>query len=192
MTAATSASQQAVLATGTAPLAAMASRPCPLASLAAAELPAALTAALRRFGPSWRRWVGTHLGEGLSHARLQMLGQLAAGEGPLMMRELTAASGVTPRAVTALVDGLEAEGFVRRQPHPHDRRVTLVLLTDAGRDVQRRQGTGGLAAAGSLFAVLSEQDQRALLRIMSRLTAALGEAAGPLGPCDPPGAVRPG
>jgi DNA-binding MarR family transcriptional regulator len=36
---------------------------------------------------------------------------------------------VTPRAVTGLVDALVADGLVTREPHPTDRRATLVTLT---------------------------------------------------------------
>jgi DNA-binding MarR family transcriptional regulator len=37
--------------------------------------------------------------------------------------------------MTSLIDRLEERGFVRRQPHPTDRRGVLLTLTDAGRDI---------------------------------------------------------
>lgn len=149
--------------------------------VAADELPQALLGALRRFGPAWLRWVRGHVGEGLSPARLQLLGHLAAADGPLIMRELTHSLGITPRAVTGLVDALEAECLVRREPHPTDRRATLVWLAQSGREVLMGERARGMAAAGGVFRVLSEQDQRALLRILNRLTAVLDEpeSAGP-------------
>ncbi|MFB4319758.1 MarR family winged helix-turn-helix transcriptional regulator [Actinomadura sp. 21ATH] len=36
-------------------------------------------------------------------------------------------------SVKLTVDQLESAGLVERGPHPHDRRVTLVFITDAGR-----------------------------------------------------------
>ena len=42
---------------------------------------------------------------------------------------------VHPARVTNAVDRLEAQGFVRRAPHPTDRRTTLIELTDDGRAV---------------------------------------------------------
>jgi DNA-binding MarR family transcriptional regulator len=39
---------------------------------------------------------------------------------------------VTPRNVTGLVDGLAASGHVTREPHPTDRRATLVTPTELG------------------------------------------------------------
>ena len=41
-------------------------------------------------------------------------------------------------AVTALLDRLEARALLRRAPNPHDRRGTLLSLTDAGASVVDR------------------------------------------------------
>ena len=65
---------------------------------------------------------------GLTQPRARLLRTLDEG-GPQVMSELSRALDVTPRAVTALVDGLEADGLVRRCVHPHDRRATVVELT---------------------------------------------------------------
>jgi hypothetical protein len=48
--------------------------------------------------------------------------------GPLTQRELGGHLLLTSGAVTMLVDRLERDGLVRRDPHPTDRRVTLVSL----------------------------------------------------------------
>jgi DNA-binding MarR family transcriptional regulator len=69
--------------------------------------------------------------DGLTVARTHVLWELRA-QGPSLQRALAAALGVTPRTMTGLVDGLEATGFVTRQPHPSDRRATLVTLTPQG------------------------------------------------------------
>ena len=42
---------------------------------------------------------------------------------------------VHPTSVTNIVDRLETQGFVRRVPHPTDRRTTLCEITDRGRKV---------------------------------------------------------
>lgn len=46
--------------------------------------------------------------------------------------EIAAEMQVTSSNVTFLVDGLEKEGLVERQPHPSDRRTVYVQLTPAG------------------------------------------------------------
>ncbi len=40
---------------------------------------------------------------------------------------------VHPTSVTNLIDGLERSGLVRREPHEHDRRTTLAVITKVGR-----------------------------------------------------------
>ncbi|HEY8338605.1 MAG TPA: MarR family transcriptional regulator, partial [Egibacteraceae bacterium] len=40
---------------------------------------------------------------------------------------------VHPTSVTSVVDRLESQGLVRRDPHPTDRRTKLAVLTDEGR-----------------------------------------------------------
>jgi DNA-binding MarR family transcriptional regulator len=52
--------------------------------------------------------------------------------GPTTQRALADFLDVTPRNVTGLVDGLAAAGFVKREPHPADRRAILVSLTEHG------------------------------------------------------------
>ncbi len=49
------------------------------------------------------------------------------------MREISEILHNSPRTVTDMIDGLQARGLVDRQPHPSDRRVTLVRLTPVGR-----------------------------------------------------------
>jgi DNA-binding MarR family transcriptional regulator len=84
------------------------------------------------------------------------------------MADLAGALAVTPRNVTALVDGLEAEGMVRRVPHSTDRRVTLVELTCNSDRVAAQFGTYQ-ASIASLFVDLSDDERRTLLRLLGAL-----------------------
>src|SRR5262245_48782990 len=65
---------------------------------------------------------------GLTRARTALMLQLYR-HGPSVQRKISQALGVTPRHVTGLVDALEADGWVSREPHPTDRRATVVSLT---------------------------------------------------------------
>jgi DNA-binding MarR family transcriptional regulator len=71
---------------------------------------------------------------GLSGARVRVVWQLIH-DGASTQRALADALRVSPRNITGLVDGLVADGLVRRAPHPTDRRATLVTLTPRGRTV---------------------------------------------------------
>lgn len=84
---------------------------------------------------------------GLTTSRTHLLWVLHHG-GPSTQRALADALSVSARNVTGLVDGLEATGFVTREPHPGDRRATLVTLTPRAVEVvaQMVQGQQELAS----------------------------------------------
>ena len=54
--------------------------------------------------------------------------------GPLTAREVADRIGLTPSAVTTVLDRLEAAGLALRRPHPTDRRRTLIAVTPSGQD----------------------------------------------------------
>jgi DNA-binding MarR family transcriptional regulator len=68
---------------------------------------------------------------GLTTSRTHVLWVLGAA-GPCTQRSLATDLGVSARNVTGLVDGLVASGHVSREPHPADRRATLVTPTAKG------------------------------------------------------------
>jgi DNA-binding MarR family transcriptional regulator len=90
---------------------------------------------------------------GLTEARAHLLWELRA-RGPATQRALASALHVTPRAITALVDGLAATGFVTREPSPADRRAVLVTLTELGRAAAQELADSHRELARRLFAGL--------------------------------------
>lgn len=79
-------------------------------------------------GEDTQRGLATH---GLTKSRAQVLWELNR-RGPVPQRVLADVLEVSARNVTGLVDALVATGFVTREPHPSDRRATLVTLTRHG------------------------------------------------------------
>ncbi|MDP9300580.1 MAG: MarR family transcriptional regulator [Actinomycetota bacterium] len=77
---------------------------------------------------------------GVSPPRLSAL-SVVVHAGPITIGDLAAAESVRPPTMTRLVDGLEHEGLVNREPHPDDRRSVRVRVTAKG----RRALTGGSA-----------------------------------------------
>ncbi len=88
-----------------------------------------MTARLQRFGLA-RDQMRSALasGAGISPTDLDALEHLEAA-GPLTQRELGTRLALTSGAITMLVDLLERAGWVRRRPHPSDRRSVLVELS---------------------------------------------------------------
>ncbi|WP_372337724.1 MarR family winged helix-turn-helix transcriptional regulator [Streptomyces sp. MK5] len=83
-------------------------------------------------------------------------------EGTARLTALAAAEGVAQPSMTQLVQRLERRGLVRRVDDPADGRVTLVAVTDAGRELlaeRRRLRDSRLA---DLLAALPAEEQQAL------------------------------
>jgi DNA-binding MarR family transcriptional regulator len=112
----------------------------------------------------------------LTRARAELLWQLQR-QPKRTQRELSHVLRCTPRNVTDLVDTLEASGLVVREPHPTDRRATLVSLTRQGRSEVARMQSGSQALAGALFAGLSSADLSTFAAVLDVVITRLGATA---------------
>ena len=78
---------------------------------------------------------------GTTLPRFDLLAQLEREPHGLTMGELSQRLMVTGGNITGITDQLEAEGLVRRAPHPTDRRAWAVRLTPSGRRQFRRMAS---------------------------------------------------
>jgi DNA-binding MarR family transcriptional regulator len=112
---------------------------------------------------------------GLTFARYEALVLLAFSKrGALPMGKIGERLMVHPTSVTNIVDRLEGQGFVRRQPHDRDRRTTLVAITDAGRQVVDR-ATGEVVACDFGLDGLSEAQLDQMTALVRAVRVAAGE-----------------
>ncbi|MFJ9690766.1 MarR family winged helix-turn-helix transcriptional regulator [Kitasatospora sp. NPDC101183] len=72
------------------------------------------------------------LGEAVDETTYPVLSGLAR-TGPRSAADLAGEIGLDRSGVTRRATRLEEAGLLRREPDPHDRRATLLALTDAGR-----------------------------------------------------------
>jgi DNA-binding MarR family transcriptional regulator len=77
-------------------------------------------------------------------------------------------------SVTSIVDGLEADGFVRRVPHESDRRTTLAEITRTGRSVALK-ATTELNEASFFTEPLTPRDLDGLTTTIRKLRHAAGD-----------------
>lgn len=106
--------------------------------------------------------------EGLTRARAAVIWRLGNG-GPMTLSALSHELEVTPRNVTGLVDALQAGGFVAREPHPTDRRATIVALTATGRAAADRMSRGYHELADALFQEISSDDLADFSRTLGKI-----------------------
>ncbi|MEU6141176.1 MarR family transcriptional regulator [Streptomyces sp. NPDC047081] len=108
-------------------------------------------------------------GLGVTPAQSRLLRTLAHYSSPPRMADLAERLEVVPRAVTSLVDALEAGGKVRRVPDPSNRRVIRIELTEDGRKALRALRGARRAAAEEMLAPLSEEQRGVLGGLLDAL-----------------------
>lgn len=106
---------------------------------------------------------------GVTPAQSRLLRTLAHWDTPPRMADLAERLEVVPRAVTTLVDGLEASGKVCRVPDPTNRRVIRIELTDDGVKALQELHAVRRAAAEEILAPLTDEQRRALGGLLDTL-----------------------
>ncbi|MEU8846234.1 MarR family transcriptional regulator [Streptomyces sp. NPDC093982] len=134
---------------------------------------------LLRFTRRVHRIQKRHLHEcglGVTPAQSRLLRTLAHYDSPPRMADLAERLEVVPRAVTTLVDGLEASGKVRRVPDPTNRRVIRIELTDDGRGALRELHGARRSAAEEILAPLTDEQRGVLGELLDTLIDGAAES----------------
>lgn len=122
---------------------------------------------------------------GLSYARLELLRLLSfTRDGALPMASASARLQVHPTSVTSVVDRLEKDALVSRQAHPTDGRATLVVLSDAGRELVE-EATRVLNAEVFANPGIPAEDLRSVTAILARFRQESGDFTDPVTYPDP-------
>ncbi len=91
----------------------------------------------------------------------------------LRQRDLGTALGIASPSVTALVDRLVRSGHVRREPHPDDRRATIVVpTTDTDHEVRATLGAMHRRMIDVVDG-LDDDERRAVASFFDRMIAAV-------------------
>lgn len=112
---------------------------------------------------------------GLTFARYEALVLLTFSRtGRLPMRVMGERLQLHPTSVTNIVDRLQADGLVRRTPHPTDRRATLVEITDEGSALMER-ATAAVTAVDFGLTGLDPDEQTRLTELLGKVRHAAGD-----------------
>jgi len=107
---------------------------------------------------------------GLSGAQLAILRVLAeAGDSGVKLHDLSNSLYVSSANVTGLIDRLEEAGHLARRAHPEDRRVTLAVLTPAGRELYQQVHPAHLARIERVMSALTPEEQLVLADLLGRI-----------------------
>ena len=111
----------------------------------------------------------------LTFARYELLRLLAFSRtGSLPLGKLGDRLQVHATSVTNAVNRLEAQEFVRREPHPTDGRTTLATLTPAGRKTVER-ATKALNDHVFQSTGLSDREAEQLFRLLAKVRRTAGD-----------------
>jgi len=118
---------------------------------------------------------GEHLARyGLGEGRHLVLGLLLEhSPTPLSHSELAELSGVTKGNITGLVDGLERDGYVKREDSGDDRRVTPIALTRVGRRLIEKVLPDRFARIAQLMGDLSASERKSLVSLLTKVQTGL-------------------
>src|ERR1700742_2168648 len=112
---------------------------------------------------------------GLTFARYEALVLLYfARRGSLPMRVMGERLQLHPTSVTNIVDRLEADGLVKRIPHPTDRRTTLVEITEAGK-MLRAEATDAVTEVDFGLRGLTDRQTEVLTDLLAKVRRASGD-----------------
>ena len=121
---------------------------------------------------------------GLSGPGFNVLMIIEGAGRPLSPYEIGDRRLVTRGTVTGLLDTLEKQGLVRRTPHPEDRRMLLIELSDPGRSVLAEVCSELFPLQEELISSLSGAEKATLVHLLGKLQAHLeSRVAGPFQPC---------
>jgi DNA-binding MarR family transcriptional regulator len=110
----------------------------------------------------------------LSGTELAALGAVDR-HGEMTPRELAEHEKVQPPSMTRVIASLEAQGLLRRSPHPRDRRRVRLALTDQGRTLlkaERRRKEAWLAQQLMKLTAQERETLREAAPILEKLSQA--------------------
>ena len=118
---------------------------------------------------------------GLSLPQFIMLRALRLG--PLSSGALAQRFGVSRPTITRTVDGLVKKNLIERLPDGRDRRVTMIALTGAGRDLHATTEATAERHLSALIEPLSAERIERLIGALADLIGVLDAAEGADGAC---------
>ncbi|ALP37481.1 MarR family transcriptional regulator [Paenibacillus sp. 28ISP30-2] len=114
---------------------------------------------------------------GISHGKFSVLILLYRNTNTgLMATELAEKVGISKPTVTGLIDRLERDGFVIRQSHPSDRRMSIVKLTDQGTELMEWLLPVHFTSTSKLMSHLSTDEKELLLTLLQKIELGIPQA----------------
>jgi MarR family transcriptional regulator for hemolysin len=133
--------------------------------------------ALHHTARAWRQALDVRLKDlGVGQAGWMAIAIVAKAGQPLSQKELASQLSIEGPSMVATLDRLVAAGLVERMPCETDRRIKLIVLTDAGRSVYAKVGAEANAFRGATLSGVERDALRTATELLEALRARI-EAA---------------
>jgi MarR family transcriptional regulator for hemolysin len=125
----------------------------------------------------WRQALDTRMKDlGISQAGWMAVALVAKAEQPLSQIELANALGIEGPSMVATLDRLAKGGLIAREPSATDRRVKLIVLTDAGAALYSKVKSKAAVFRKALLADIDPGQLRVATELLERLQRLLETA----------------
>jgi MarR family transcriptional regulator for hemolysin len=142
----------------------------------ASDLHTRFSSALHTTARAWRLAIDARLKDlGISQAGWMTIAMVAKSDTDLSQKQLADLLGVEGPTIVAMVDRLVGAGLVRRAPSPLDRRVKLILLTEAGSALSDQVRERADVFRAGLLSGLDPQALEAATTLLETLQARIEE-----------------
>jgi len=133
--------------------------------------------ALHATAREWRIAIDKRLKDlGVGQSGWMTIAMIAKAKEPLSQRALADLLGIEGPSIVSMLDRLERDGLVRREPSPLDRRVKLAHLTDDGRALYAKVRKEADAFRSAMLDGLDPATLDAAADLLEGLRARIGNA----------------
>ncbi|WP_125708450.1 MarR family winged helix-turn-helix transcriptional regulator [Lacticaseibacillus porcinae] len=111
----------------------------------------------------------------LSHLQLIVIDMLSSSGTPLAVKTLRDHVQTSRQQLNAVLNTLQAAGYITRTPNPDDGRSVLIALTPAGQDLNQTRWETVASRTNQRLARLSDEQQLELYYCLHKLNGLLGD-----------------
>lgn len=106
----------------------------------------------------------------ISAGKFTVLMQLYVAKKGIPPSEFAERSNVTRATITGLLDGLEREDLIQRQPHPSDRRMLTIHLTNKGKMLIENILPEHFCRTKGLMKHLTSVEKKTFVKLLKKLS----------------------
>ena len=94
---------------------------------------------------------------------------LASSDSEVHPKDISKALSLTSARIAAILNSLERQGYLTRNPDPNDSRQLIVQITEAGKEVVRKRREDLTKRTASMLEALGAEDAENYVRIQRKL-----------------------